>query len=66
MKASELMELAMKLEKVEAGIKSEILGIPVNRRKTIEEKLETLRVVEAKRRKAWREHVVAIQTNLNI
>ena len=60
------MELAMEIEKEEDTIKNKILSIPVNRKKTIEDLKETLSKVSAKRRKAWREYGIAIQTNLNI
>jgi len=60
------MGFAIELEEVEDAIKNEILSIPVNRKKTIEDLKETLSKVSAKRRKAWREYGIAIQTNLNI
>ena len=66
MKVSKLMELAVELERVEAGIKNKILAIPVNRKNSIGVLREKLGVVRAKRRKAWREYEAAIQTNLNI
>jgi len=60
------MELAVEIEKEEDIIKNKILSIPVNRKKSIGELQEALGKVSAKRRKAWREYGIAIQTNLNI